>query len=351
MRCPKCGYISFDREESCDKCGRSLAEVAAALGGPVSRAVSPAFLVAVLRPAAVIEDDAGGQFAPLGVGEPDEFDLGGEVSAEGLELSPEDAGGGLGLAAELASDEFDLDELGAEPAELEPAPAAGSAADELTLETEASVGDELDLGELPAAEDQFSLEASGIELGLEEEPAVGDQLELGEELSGDEFDLGNLPAAEGAERSPESVAPPAEELDLDAVAAPAEPPGADELELTLETPGADELELSWEPGGDELELGLESGGDEPDLAAEESGREDDADGLTDLMDLVYGERQEQSGGGEIEDIAGLFDQPAAGAAPPQPPPAPEISDSGLRLESDDEELDLGLSLEDDEELK
>lgn len=32
MRCPKCGYISFDYLSSCEKCGKDLEEVAAVLG-------------------------------------------------------------------------------------------------------------------------------------------------------------------------------------------------------------------------------------------------------------------------------------------------------------------------------
>ncbi len=32
MRCPKCGYISFDYLKSCEKCGRDLAETAKNLG-------------------------------------------------------------------------------------------------------------------------------------------------------------------------------------------------------------------------------------------------------------------------------------------------------------------------------
>ena len=368
MRCPKCGYISFDSEESCDKCGRALAEVAAALRGPVFRATSPAFLAAVLRPVAAAEDDAGELFAPQEAGESDEFELGGEV-AEGLELGSEDAGGGLALAADLDGDEFDLDELGAEPPGLEPSPLAGLAGEESDLETEATAGAELDLGGLPADDEDFSLESAGLELDLTETPG-GAQLEPGAEAGGDEFDLGGGAAAEEGGGLFEAAELPGDELDLGAVAAPdeqepasatgAEPP-ADELELTLEPPAADELELSLEPAADELEFSLEPAADELEFSLEpvgdelepagESAPEDDADGLTDLMDLVYGDRQERPAGGEVEDIVGLFDQPAPAAPPPPPGPDSEIPASGLKLESDDGELDLGLSLEDDEELK
>ena len=32
MRCPKCGFISFDYVNNCEKCGKDLAETAAMLG-------------------------------------------------------------------------------------------------------------------------------------------------------------------------------------------------------------------------------------------------------------------------------------------------------------------------------
>ncbi len=32
MRCPKCGYISFDYVNNCEKCGKDLKEVASVLG-------------------------------------------------------------------------------------------------------------------------------------------------------------------------------------------------------------------------------------------------------------------------------------------------------------------------------
>ena len=44
MRCPKCGYISFDFLEKCKKCGKNLAKVSAVLGGAVHEAMSPPFL-------------------------------------------------------------------------------------------------------------------------------------------------------------------------------------------------------------------------------------------------------------------------------------------------------------------
>ena len=48
MRCPKCGYISFDRQRSCGKCRGDLTSVVEQLQGTVGKAVSPFFLGVVL---------------------------------------------------------------------------------------------------------------------------------------------------------------------------------------------------------------------------------------------------------------------------------------------------------------
>ena len=48
MRCPKCGYISFDRQRSCGKCSNDLTAVAEQLQGTVGKAAAPFFLGAIL---------------------------------------------------------------------------------------------------------------------------------------------------------------------------------------------------------------------------------------------------------------------------------------------------------------
>ncbi|MDG4475630.1 hypothetical protein [Thiovibrio frasassiensis] len=48
MRCPKCGYISFDRQRSCGKCSNDLTAAAEQITGTVSKAAAPFFLGAVL---------------------------------------------------------------------------------------------------------------------------------------------------------------------------------------------------------------------------------------------------------------------------------------------------------------
>lgn len=48
MRCPKCGYISFDRQNSCSKCNHDLTAVSEQLKGTVVKAAAPFFLGSVL---------------------------------------------------------------------------------------------------------------------------------------------------------------------------------------------------------------------------------------------------------------------------------------------------------------
>ena len=48
MRCPKCGYISFDRQRSCGKCSNDLAAVSEQLQGTAGKATAPFFLGAIL---------------------------------------------------------------------------------------------------------------------------------------------------------------------------------------------------------------------------------------------------------------------------------------------------------------
>ena len=48
MRCPKCGYISFDRQRSCGKCNNDLTAVAGQLQGTAGMAAAPFFLGPVL---------------------------------------------------------------------------------------------------------------------------------------------------------------------------------------------------------------------------------------------------------------------------------------------------------------
>lgn len=44
MRCPKCGYISFDQQETCNKCQKYIGDVVAEIKGTTFSAKAPSFL-------------------------------------------------------------------------------------------------------------------------------------------------------------------------------------------------------------------------------------------------------------------------------------------------------------------
>ena len=56
MRCPKCGFISFDHLTSCTNCGRDISEVASELQGTSIKVETPMFLSGAL--AALSESEA-----------------------------------------------------------------------------------------------------------------------------------------------------------------------------------------------------------------------------------------------------------------------------------------------------
>jgi len=44
MRCPKCGYISFDHQETCKKCAKNIGDAVTEINGTVYEALVPTFL-------------------------------------------------------------------------------------------------------------------------------------------------------------------------------------------------------------------------------------------------------------------------------------------------------------------
>ena len=75
MRCPKCGYISFDQEETCAKCDASLAEISRSLAGTAVRVHESFFLASIL-----------GQAGEHEAAEEVEFDLAEAESASETEV-------------------------------------------------------------------------------------------------------------------------------------------------------------------------------------------------------------------------------------------------------------------------
>lgn len=194
MRCPKCGYISFDRVERCSKCAHDLMAVAAQLRGPMARVAAPMFLGGLGR--------AGGLGAsPVAEVEPVTFDLDEEaldlgemgVEAETLTLEEEPAGeqaeGEIGIEMPSLSG-IDVSDLmppqeEAAPAELPEEEISGIAMPE-TLAAEAAI---------PPAEPEKDDTLSSLTFDLtggesrgeaerdaDQEPAGGEVLDLTELL-------------------------------------------------------------------------------------------------------------------------------------------------------------------------
>lgn len=44
MRCPKCGYISFDHQETCRKCNKNIGDTVTEINGTVCDSLAPSFL-------------------------------------------------------------------------------------------------------------------------------------------------------------------------------------------------------------------------------------------------------------------------------------------------------------------
>ncbi len=164
MRCPKCGYISFDHLERCKKCGKDIAEATAELEGTVFEAVAPAFL---------------------------QFGAGGNEEV-GDDMAGTSAGGEIDLTLDEAFEEVE--------AELE----LGSGE-----EVELVLGDEEELPEMDdatVAGEVSSGQEALAEAGVEGEPVLelgDDQAGGDEEIEGLQLDFGDIDISD--------LAPPAEE--------------------------------------------------------------------------------------------------------------------------------------------
>jgi hypothetical protein len=106
MRCPKCGFVSYDLAETCAKCGKNINAASKELQGTVASIAPPSFLhfgVAEPEPKAAQGAEPEAEVA---------FDLGGEEEAV------IDLGGEEGTAQEVGAMDLGLEEAVAEPEAL-----------------------------------------------------------------------------------------------------------------------------------------------------------------------------------------------------------------------------------------
>jgi hypothetical protein len=281
MRCPKCGYISFDQEETCGKCSASLAEISGRLTGtgvrvqeffflgsvtgqavqqgPAAEGVEFDLAVADERPEADVEIEAGEYEEGIPMVDLSAFAQGEEqteaAAEEGISFTPlaeEQGAQAAGLEVETAAEQGTIDFT----FEEEPLPQAA-----LELEEEAAEVD-LTLGELSLEAEQ--VQPGGIEFELPaEEPAEEEQIEAlpeldlqiagGEAEEEVEVDAGLLPDLEAQM--------PAEAEEPGAAAPTAAGAG---LNLDID------VDLEDEPSEEELVFNLEDI-DMSDLVIDESG--------------------------------------------------------------------------------
>ncbi|MBU4263175.1 MAG: hypothetical protein KKC76_15070 [Proteobacteria bacterium] len=311
MRCPKCGYISFDQEETCAKCDASLTEISRSLAGTAVRVHEPFFLASIL-----------GQAGEHGADEEVKFDLsvaesGSESDVEiefiedeegipRVDLSPFERHEEI-VVEEESGISFDLP-----GEEAEEAQAVAAAVEEEGPGVQGTIdfafGEELMQVEEPppAAQD-----ATGLNLTLEE--AGGE--EALEELGGSVFELEEEPEAaalEAEESLPElelemnGVAE--ESLELDAGIQPdlAEEPAADETTATKGS-GLDlDIDVNLdedEPSEEEMVFNLEDI-DMSDLVIDESGG---AEGEADRPEDTTLDLEDFLSGGQVSDAGAPMD--------------------------------------------
>lgn len=229
MRCPKCGYITFDRQRSCGKCSNDLTAVSEQLQGTVGKAVAPFFLGAAL----------GQQTPSHAESAPDFYEEDETLSLDELEADAPPA------------DEDDLDFAGAPLDE-----------DELEAQPLPSLGlEDIDVSDLvPPQEEEDEKEELVLHIGNEQQetilaPATPQEEEKEDSLSGIEFsglehdDL----LSTAAQAPPPAGAEDDEIIDLSSLMSfdepPAKPADSDE--------DLDILELSLGDAPEDLHLGLE----------------------------------------------------------------------------------------------
>jgi hypothetical protein len=265
MRCPKCGYISFDQEEACAKCDASLAEISRSLGGTAVRVQESFFLASVL-----------GQAGQQAASEEVEFDL---AEAEALPESD--------VEIEVAEDEEGIPMVDLSPFEQQEEQVEDDTGISFTLPEEEA--EEEQVVEAAAGEEEQPAGLGTIHFTFGEEPAQEEELQpAAEETS--ELDV-SLEEA-GGEEALEQLGGPVPQLEEEAEET------LPELELEMGSVEEESLELDAgiQPDIEEQALAEETGAGET-AAAAGSGLDLDID-----VDLEEDEPSEEEMIFNLEDI-------------------------------------------------
>lgn len=332
MRCPKCGYISFDRQKSCGKCSNDLTAVAEQLQGTVGKSAAPFFLGAVLGQQSLSEVESGLDFH-----EDEDTLVLDELEAEAPPTDEEE----LDFAG-APLDEDDLEEqplpsLGLEEIDVSDLVPPQEEEEKIVLHL-GNEQKETILTPIPAAqEDEDSRSDSDEEDSLSGIEFSGFKPE--DFLSADEEES-PLRSLEEEETKSQTTAEKEEIIDLSSLMGfdetPAKP-AADKQEEDhdiLELSFGDELEelhlgsedAEREEDHDMLELSL---GDEPEelhLGSENAAREE----AHDILELSFDDEPEELHLGLEDAENAASPKKTAGAA------GADIPDLGLTLENDDQ---------------
>ncbi|PID76309.1 MAG: hypothetical protein CSB24_07270 [Deltaproteobacteria bacterium] len=225
MRCPKCGYISFDQLETCLKCNKKIKKASDELHGTVANVVAPVFL---RFENAKSEDEKLDQYfeneTDMDAIEPD-LDIMVDSDAEKEEAKAEEVPEFDETAEEDEDVSIDFNQF--EDADIEESLIDDSAIDELATDEipDMELPDELaDLSDLAGSEQENAEES------IDTFADLGDDLDLSLDLDGDEPD-----------EAPPSVPSAKEEVD-------------DLGGLTLETDDSPDDDLDFELDLDGLSL-------------------------------------------------------------------------------------------------
>jgi len=322
MKCPKCGYISFDYNLSCPKCNKDISTEQEKLHIPAFRP-DPPFLLGSLTgeaneshigpshsgPHTAVEKDA-----DISLDEPASPDDSGEISVgDSSELNLDSGELSLDDTSALS---LDTGEVQAQVARgLQKAKddkeKSGSGEFELEPEAETDLGD-LDLGEEGDEELTLDTGEKKLEAAPAEEPADSDsELDITLDLEEDEESGSEATKDLLTPVSAESSAPELEPLDLEAEGTQ----GKEEIELSL-----DDLKIN-DTG--ELELGSDS---------KASG---DLDNLLEMDEIKLDEIPLTEAPQKSKREARVVDPPT-----PKKKGAEKAADDELSLDLDDLELDL-----------
>ncbi|MBT8346632.1 MAG: hypothetical protein KJO28_10025 [Desulfofustis sp.] len=192
MRCPKCGYISFDNVDKCLKCRKNIADVSSQFQGSVLNVATPVFLKLVPD-----EEEVGEMEIPQEEVEIEEEDL--ELSDPDLDiLLDEEEGGTTEVQLEMEDEGLETSALG----QLNDNLSEIESFSEEGTEEEAA----LELGEL----DEMEMEQAFSD----EEPEETPNLKMPDELS-DISDLSPPEKEETVSEAPPEGQPAESEIDLD----------------------------------------------------------------------------------------------------------------------------------------